>query len=448
MQFSVLKLFSLVVIFDLFSFGWLGNSNYDMNFVAIAFLRLSLAIFVLASSNLKKELFLFNFIFECIFFFTLMPGATNHHLISLFISLGCLFFYIGDNLTLNILRYVIVILYFFAFFHKFNYDFLDSELSCANFFFNRTFAEYIPFIKAEFFQIIFPYGVLVLELALPFLLYFSKYRRLGVLFGLIFHLLLAYDFQQRFYNFSVVMYLLLLACDVEYLKSSLFSEGKVIFKKFTFINFIGLSIVFAILYFHLLNFNNDIFIFFRLVGLIWILFSLLVIYDYISFLIINRFDYRVSLASENVGVKIRYLQYLFIVSVFVNGLGPYIGFRTRLSFDMYSNIIVENNMHNHVLFGSGLDIFSQLKDLIQIVYVDDENIDKNYVKKNLLITPFEFKNLILGYGGNKLIYRYKGEIKTLSSQERDGILNDRGHRILRKIVVFRPVQNLKNSCIW
>ncbi len=104
-------------------------------------------------------------------------------------------------------RWVLLVFYGFAAFAKLNGDFFDPAVSCARFYANQGLeAIGLPGIGPDA-----PGGGLLpvaaagIELAVVPLLLFRRTRAAGVALGMCFHLLISFDLDQHFYDFTAVL---------------------------------------------------------------------------------------------------------------------------------------------------------------------------------------------------------------------------------------------------
>ena len=99
-----------------------------------------------------------------------------------------------NNNDFLVLRWSLIIVYFFTGFHKLNYDFLFSENSCANwyhtkFLFNITNQIIKPY--PDLFYIISPFLVVILEITESIGLLFRKTQLIGLYSFILLHIYLS-----------------------------------------------------------------------------------------------------------------------------------------------------------------------------------------------------------------------------------------------------------------
>lgn len=149
-----------------------------------------------------------------------MPNLSNHWIFTALVNLTILqallflvirnkSFRVRQDELLNtfapIVRVEVIILYFFVTFHKLNADFFSIEGSCAAFFLeaqnSRGFFNLTPEVLA-----LNAYLTIFVESLIPILLCFRLTRNWGILLGLVFHCIIAYNPLNGFYDFSSMIF--------------------------------------------------------------------------------------------------------------------------------------------------------------------------------------------------------------------------------------------------
>ena len=108
------------------------------------------------------------------------------------------------------LRIILLMAYFFAVFHKLNWDFLDPEVSCSVVLADSLRTDLFSFLPSgRAFGFALIAGTLLTEVGIPTLLISRRTRHMGVLLGVGFHFMLGFVPYNVYYNFSSVMATLL-----------------------------------------------------------------------------------------------------------------------------------------------------------------------------------------------------------------------------------------------
>jgi hypothetical protein len=148
-----------------------------------------------------------------------MPFTTNHWIFTAFVNVSILHaliflmikynsFQIEGGQLLKTFRPVVqaelIILYFFAVFHKLNTGFFGDG-SCATDLLRAQNLDNI-FTLPPYFYSLNAYLTLVIEALIPLMLCFRKTRAAGILIGLFFHCVLSYSSYNAFYDFSSMVF--------------------------------------------------------------------------------------------------------------------------------------------------------------------------------------------------------------------------------------------------
>ncbi len=151
-----------------------------------------------------------------------MPVTSNHWLFTAFVNitiLQALLYHVVKNKSFRVdesrwletfapvVRIEVLVLYFYAVFHKINAGFFTPASSCAT-----------DLLKAQHLDAVIPlspavymanaYFTLFVEAAIPILLCFRKTRNPGILLGVVFHFILAYSTYNAFFDFSSMVFAL------------------------------------------------------------------------------------------------------------------------------------------------------------------------------------------------------------------------------------------------
>lgn len=342
---------------------------------------------------------------------------------------------------------VLMLVYFFAFFAKLNTDFLDADVSCGTRFFNH-----IPLVfpvpgSVETTGSAAIWVTLLVEALLPAALFFRRTRRLAVLAGLLFHFTIALDLVKRFYNFSAVMSALLVAS----LGTSTLQEcadslahrlprgvraGRLLFMvRSFFAAWLAGAFLYGIL--------ADPSVAWRVFAGAWAVWMAVAVFE-LAMSIAAFFMPAVASHTAR-GPRAAVLVPLLLIAA--NGCGPYLGFKTRTSFNMYSNLRLEANAGNHLLFSRSLDLGGFLADDVELLETNDEVLRRDYLEKGYHITYFELERHLAGRDNSDLhlVVRRGGRTQAITDVPPPTL----GKRILWKLLVFRPLgPQVVHQCIW
>ncbi|WP_207432126.1 HTTM domain-containing protein [Sabulibacter ruber] len=388
--------------------------------------------------------------------YTDMPDAPNHWLLAAFMNLTIIqsyvylifkrkSFYIDKAELLNtfapLVNIQLIILYFFAVFHKLNADFFNTEASCAVRFLILQNNYYNILPPDKIFLTINIYLTVFIEALIPLLLIFRRSRNWGILLGLVFHCILAYNPLNGFYDFSATVFALYLLFTSTSFSNQIyqlyqkFKRQKTALKRkllqfklrnlFFFAGSVGLLV--ALVHYYNREFED----YFR--HLVWTGYS-------VSFIVIFMLAMRSGDASEKPkAFSFAHFSLMIIpVIVFVNGLCPYLGLKTESSYAMFSNLRTEGGITNHFIVPASTQIFDYQKDVIEIVSSSDPFLQRMAQEQKLLVY-FQFRRYVRKSRVQQVSYKRNGVPATFDRSKasaNDPMLR-KENGMLEKIMQFR-----------
>ncbi|MGC3945843.1 MAG: HTTM domain-containing protein [Chryseolinea sp.] len=291
-------------------------------------------------------------------------------------------------------RVMLCILYWFTFFHKLNYSYLDLDWSCGARL-HLEINERIPVLPtAPWAQYVAAYGTLIIELILPFLLIINRTRAVAIIFGMLFHGLLALHPHVGLFSFSATM----IALYTTLLPAAVAED----LKPMTWLPRIwnlalgGLLIgvvIWALRGWLPVRLNLD-----EKVAHLWKL-GMLTYYSYLGFCLLligkTTLKYWKTIQLPQGTLATYPVLGVFSVILFINGIGPYFGLRTQSSFSMFSNLHTENGVSNHVIMPSGIQFTNWQSDLVEIIDTNDDEL--LFARdRNLLVVFLELRRVRSG----------------------------------------------------
>jgi len=127
--------------------------------------------------------------------------------------------------------------------------------------------------------------------------------------------------------------------------------------------------------------------------------------------------------------------------VLLNGLNPYLGLRTQLSFSMFSNLRTEGGISNHLFMPRLLSLGHYQEDLVEIVATNDPDVER-YREQQLLLPYFEFRRLVSGLDDVVVTYLRGGAEHTfecVAGRCNDAELAQPHSGFVARLLYFRPV---------
>jgi hypothetical protein len=350
-------------------------------------------------------------------------------------------------------RVSLLILYFYVVLHKLNWDFLNPQISCGPFLVDRIGSLGLSLLPdTPFFRQAAVYGTLAVEAGIPLLLCFRKTNSLGVIIGFLFHFVITLDYPLNFYSFSMMLYalyVLFLPRDFPVKLYAVFQnvlnrEKRTLRLFFQLILVSGIVIV-ALL--TLIHYPSKLRVANMGAWYIWA-FALFIVYlvviwtQNLSPATFNRYFYIKNPAL-----------WLILALLFLNGLTPYVGLKTHLSFSMYSNLRTEGGVTNHLFMPVAFRIASFQDDLVDIedtnfkfplfyrIDVTDHKHLITFFEFRLAVSETDVKDFYVKYNrnGKKYLLEVKNGISSMPEVTRPYSWR------YKKFLRFRPVD--KGPCL-
>ena len=325
-----------------------------------------------------------------------------------------------------IVRLELIILYFFAVFHKLNADFLDPQISCAVHFYAAQLQS-LPFALAGAIPI---YLTLAVEAAIPLLLCWPPTRNAGILLGLLFHAAVGFNPISEFYNFSSMIFALLFLFSSLRLDAGWPTRRLRVPLRWADMPFSSKSLLTvgaALVGLVLLAFLNDLVTApAELVLPLWGLYSAGLI---LLFVLLPK------ASPARPAFSFRPWPVLLVpLLTGLNGCSPYLGLKTETAFAMYSNLRTEGGQSNHLLVPAGVQLFGFQRDLIKIKD-SSSGFLASLARRKLMLPFFEVRAVLQQHPNTSLTYeRHAAPSASPSAQLRQPIPWP-----LRKLLYFRPV---------
>ncbi len=409
---------------------------------------LAFLILTIAAPKHRYVVFIFFLVMSSYFIFEKYPRVSNHSTLILFVNfylfislLSKLFTktykVIISNNDFLVLRWTLIIVYFFTGFHKLNYDFLFSDNSCANWYhtkllFNITNNIIKPY--PDFIYVISPFLVVVLEITESIGLMFRRTQLFALYSFILLHIYLSLG---GFIDFAAVCISLMIA----FIPAKNFQKYQhyfsqnidILFVKIDRIYFyvmcvtcIGLIILIERTFNIIQASNHRIIIFIS--GLLFIANLVFLSWYFLKKIFTDRIF---VWESENLFFKIPFQVYSFIALLIFQGSQNYLGLSTAGTFSMFSNLRTEGGSSNHlILKDNPLEIFEFQKDLVYIESIKPPYYQLNYTTNNI-------KNSVIP----RLVFEeYLYNLSQMNISNVDIILEYRNKKLL--------VKNILNNSNW
>lgn len=348
-------------------------------------------------------------------------------------------------------RISLVIMYFYVVLHKLNYDFFDPAVSCGGELFEGMVTNFylfkIGFIRelyeqhSLFLRGFSVYFTIFSEAIIPILLVTRRFRNAGILYGIMFHIILPFHGHIGIYSFSGLMYTLY----VFFWDDATFKRFYEFYEKHALkIRIYFLATFICVVAAHL---SGKWFLFNGSSTLFWFVYSLF--YAVIFFLATKRTLFSVPEGHQHYKTSVLWVA---VLVVFLNGLTPYLGLKTEMSYGMFSNLRTEDNRTNHFFIPTSIQLFDFQRELVTVLETDNEtikNIDR-YEHGDVHVVWFEFVRLLNNEEGDFYVkFSFEGKehyLKKENGNFSETDLDLHQNFFIRKAFRFRPVYKSQSFC--
>ena len=345
-------------------------------------------------------------------------------------------------------RMALIILYFFAIFHKLNWTFFDPKYSPSVELLKDTF-RFVPNLHlGNEIRIAAIWSTFLFEGGIAILLCIKHTRTIGLLVALLFHLCLTINpYWVPFCSFSSMLYSILFMFtprDFPDKISQLFNsinhqwaqgKGRVLL-------WIGAVVVLILLVAACLAIYIG-----RSQNAITVLFVLWWLIIATVFLSVMASSRNTSSESSNIFYPRWSPQWIVPIILFFNGMNPYLGLKTAYSFNLFTGLRTEGGKTNHFFMPQWLKIARYQDDLVQILATNNPEFIKYNPKSGLFLTYFDFQRLA-GKKYKDFFVEYKRNGKPLRLEVKNFVYNDpevlKPHSwFANKFLAFKPISSLK-----
>ncbi|HVR30240.1 MAG TPA: HTTM domain-containing protein [Thermoanaerobaculia bacterium] len=347
------------------------------------------------------------------------------------------------RLAAPIVRWQVILFYLLAALHKTNSSYLDPEVSCAALY-SSEIARSLgagSLVGTETARLA-AWGSLLIEWAIPVLLLVPRLRLGGVLLGVFFHGVLALDLPRHFFDFSSVMYALLLAflpARAATWAARRWSPRAQAGRRAIAAALFALGLASTAL---VARAPWALPVSTGLGAVLWFAWAALLV---AGLVVVLR---RGPSAAPDPGALAVPRGWLWILPalVLVNGIAPYLGWKTGGAFNMYSNLRVEGDRPNHLFLPGSLRLSRHHGDLVAIVSSSDPELHA-YGQRKVLVPFFELRDYLSRRPHVALAFERNGELHELAQAADDPELVAPVPWWLRKLLLFRPVDSSElESC--
>lgn len=334
-------------------------------------------------------------------------------------------------------RYILAIMYFYGIYHKINAGFLDPDVSCAVVLY-RPLAHDLGLEDWALGHYAAIYGTFVVEAVAMILLFSPRYKKIGILFGIPFHIAIGWTGYAYYKDFSTIV----LSLYAMFLARETFDAGTAAAGRwFGSVNraaTFGRIVLFSVFGAYLvsigalvdpawLNPTHEGFTwFFTIYSLAFYIFA-------IAFVPLKRDAPLFDLSFKPAWLAI------VPIAFFLNGASPYLGLKTDSAIAMYSNLYTEGNETNHLIHGQLPFAFDYQNDIIVPLSSSSESFDASAgVGTGRGMVRYEFDKILSHYPSVDVDFLQNGEQRSLGSDWVNTY--EATPALLRRYFIFRPIE--------
>lgn len=354
-----------------------------------------------------------------------------------------------------VVRVELALLYGFAVLHKLNTDFLNPAVSCASTQYAQIAGMYPILPQGGWVDQTVIWGTLLVEAAIPVMLFVRRTRLLGVVLGALFHFLLTLNPAHVFFDFTSVLlavYFLFLPVDywtaarqerlrwapLQQLRERTGARRLVPVGRAA-LTLLAVLLVGAYLLRLAPDYGEVWDVMRESVRMIWVLYFVALLAIFVRAL--RRVDPVAATRGYDRGplpwAVAAVIPALFVVS----GLSPYLGLKTEASFAMFSNLRTEV-VSNHLFIPASLKVAGYQEDLVQIHASSDPELAR-LAERGRQMTWFDFHTLTRRLpGATTVSFTRAGVRHDLDRLGAVPALDDGPTAIPRRLLRFRVVEPL------
>ncbi len=385
-------------------------------------------------------------------YWVMSPYASNHTLVIvvvnaiLLITLASLLFRSG-SIQLDreqfyesfapILRVMLLILYFWAWFHKLNSDFVNPLASCVVEFYTDLHVDYPIFPQSEGVHSRLIMLTFLVEGGLPLLLLFRPTRLIAILMGIGFHgtlgMITFRDFTALMFNFYFVFLSVEALTHIKALRPAFFDKIP------AWLQHLLWAIVILPLFLALPGISYEQFDIRAgiIANVVYVLLATIIT----VYLLYQQWIKRDKNLFAPILRPSSILLWIVLALMLINGAMPYIGLKTNNAFDMYSNLRVEGES-NHFLPING-HLFNYPDDIVEVISASDDF----FYAAHLNYVFLDFREMVYQQQADYVEFRRNGEIFFVEWGDYEAVLGARLPLLLRKFMIFEPVsREAVNPC--
>lgn len=321
-------------------------------------------------------------------------------------------------------RLLFLLFYGFSALAKLNSGFFHSEASCGLFYANQWLDSWrLPTMGTGAAAVLLAVLVATIELSVPILLLRPVTRRWGILLAYGFHIVIAFDLDQHFYDFTAIVLLLvtLFWTDADLAAAEQLSRRWPIMAWAVAVGAAGLSVA------SLASGQATVRSAMETGAFIW--------FAVVAVVVIGL---ALRLPSGPIDVRLRPAgigSVAILALVALNGLSPYLELKTGTSFNMYSNLRTVDGDSNHLAIRRTLPLRDEQNDAVLIIATEIPGLEL-YVDSGQALTRTRLADY-LSYSDRDASLTVQGTTSGVIETTTAGELADRLPLLRDKFLLFR-----------
>jgi hypothetical protein len=314
-----------------------------------------------------------------------MPFTGNHWVVAALAGLAILLTRAEPVRYLPSLRWIFVVFYGFAAFAKLNSGFFDPSVSCAVYYANQGLEGFgLGSLPADSsLRTLVAWASAGIELLIVPLLVFRRSRYVGLVLAMAFHILISFDLNQHFYDFTSIL-IALLSCFLP--EEGIARLGKWVAPWIRPLRLAWLVLGPFLVFLAVLPAREvTVAVLTRITFVLWIPLSLI----WLSAVV--RARYPGGALSWNPG----WLAGSVVLLAVLNGLTPYTEIKTAYGFNMYANLVTAAGDSNHFVIRRTLPLRAGYDRPVEIAGSTDAGLNL-YRDLGYLIAYPQFQRYLVG----------------------------------------------------
>jgi hypothetical protein len=335
-----------------------------------------------------------------------MPFTGNHWVVAALAGLAILVTRADPGHYVPALRWILVVFYGFAAFAKLNSGFFDPSVSCAVFYANQSLGGLGlgPLPEGSPLTTLVVWATAGVELLIVPLLLMRPTRYAGIVLATAFHVLISFDLNQHFYDFTTIL-IALLVC---FLPGEAVAELRERVGPWVRPLRLGWLVMgpLLVLLAVLPATRATVAVLTRLAFVLWIPLSLIWLWGVV----------RAWQPEGPLGWNPGFLGGVVVVVAVLNGLTPYTETKTAYGFNMYANLVTAQGHSNHFVIRNTIPLRAGYDRPVEIVDSSDPGLNL-YRDLGYLIPYPQFQRYLVGRDATVDFRRDGEEFSEVASSE-------------------------------